>query len=66
MVQPYRLQDLPNKDLKGRKLKFKFAYCLAAWASKRICMLGNIYIKDGSYSFHNLQTLFDILLFFFI
>ncbi len=29
-VQPM-LQDLPNEDLKGKKLKVKCVYCLAAW-----------------------------------
>lgn len=30
------------------------------WAAKGICTLGDIYSKDGLYSFNNLQTLFDI------
>lgn len=30
------------------------------WVAKGICMLVDIYGKDGLYSFNNLQTLFDI------
>ncbi len=59
----HKLSHLWNNTniLTGNKL-----FTSPLWASKEICMLGNIYSEDGSYSFHNLPTLFDILLFFFI